>query len=106
MVSRLFGGTVVTLSPAQTIIQYKIPLRRSKEVFPTSTLHSFRFVERSREVPVQNKFGQNEVQFDQYHWTRYFGSGVTREEAKALITKMTEVYPFPSYPADRVRSRS
>ena len=62
-----------------------------KEVFPTATLHSFRFVEPSGERPVQNKIGQNEVQFGQAHWTRHIGEGITREEAEALIAKMIEV---------------
>jgi hypothetical protein len=97
MTPLLFGETVVTLSSAEMTIKYKFSPRRSKEIFPTSTLHSFHFVERSGEVPVQNKAGLNEIQFGQTHWTRYFGAGVTREEAEAIIAKMTEVYPFPRY---------
>jgi hypothetical protein len=95
MVPRLFGKTVVTLNPVKTTIGWNARLGSSKDVFPTATLHSFRFVERSGDVPVQNKIGQNEVQFCDSHWTYYFGTGVTREEAQALIAKITEVYPFP-----------
>jgi hypothetical protein len=40
LVPRLFGETVVTLSPAQITIERNSRLRRSKEVFPTTTLHS------------------------------------------------------------------
>ncbi len=97
MVPRLFGKTTVMLSPAQITIEWNMRLRCSKEAFATATLHSFRFVERSGEVPVQNKIGQNEVQFGQSHWIRRIGEGVTREEAEALIAKLTEVYPFPRY---------
>lgn len=96
IVPRLFGETVVTLSPAQIIIEWNPRIRRSKEVFATATLHSLRFVERSGGVPVQNKIGQNEIQFGQTHWTRSFAEGVTRKEAEVLIAKMIEVYPFPS----------
>ena len=95
MVPRLFGKTVVTLNPVKTTIGWNARLGSSKDVFPTATLHSFRFVERSGDVPVQNKIGQNEVQFCDSHWTRFFGVGITREEAQALIAKITEVYPFP-----------
>jgi hypothetical protein len=85
------------LSPAQVLFEYKTPLRRSKEVFPTAAMHSFRFVEWCREAPVQNKIVQNEVQFGQTHWTRYFGEGITCEEAEALIARMMGAYPFPQY---------
>jgi hypothetical protein len=95
IVPGLFGNTVVTLSPPKTTIKWNARFGSSTDVFPTATLHSFRFVERSGNVPVQNKIGQNEIQFCDSHWTHYFGTGVTREEAQALIAKITEVYPFP-----------
>jgi len=95
MVPRLFGKAVVTLSPTKTTIKWNARLGSSTNVFPTATLHSFRFVEPAGNIPVQNKIGQNEIQFCDSHWTHYFGTGVTREEAQALIAKITEVYPFP-----------
>lgn len=97
MVPSLFGNTVVTLSPVKTTFKWNARLRIWKDVFPSETLHSFRFVERSGEVPVQNKIGQNEIQFCDSHWTHYLGTGVSREEAEALIAKLLEAYPFPMY---------
>jgi hypothetical protein len=47
MVPRLFGETVVKLSPAQISIEWNSRIGRSKEVFSSPTLHSLRFVERS-----------------------------------------------------------
>jgi hypothetical protein len=97
IVPRLFGKTVVTLSPSQFVIEWNPRIRSATEVFPTAILHSFRFVERSSDVLVQNKIGQNEVQFRDTHWTHDLGTGVTRAEAEALIAKMMEVYPFPQH---------
>ena len=88
MVPRLFGKTVVTLGPVKVTIEWNGRLGSSKEVFPTQTLHSFRFV-------VQNKIGQNEIQFCDSHWTHYFAVGIKREEAEALLSKLMEFYPFP-----------
>ena len=96
MVPRLFGETVVTLSPTQITIEWNTRIRRLKEVFPTATVRAIRFVERTDEVAVKNKIAQNEIQFVQAQSTHHFGEGLTREEAETLIAKMTEVYPFPS----------
>jgi hypothetical protein len=95
-VPRLFGATIVTLSPDQITVEWNSRLRRDKGVFPTATLRGFRFVERSDEVPLKNRLGQNEVQFVQAQSICHFGEGITREEAEALICKMVEVYSFPS----------
>jgi len=93
---RLFGETVVTLNPAKFTIEWNAPLSRSTEVFPTATLQCFRFVESPGERPIQNKIGQNEIQFAQPHQTRSFGEGVTREEAEAFISKIRQVLPVPA----------
>jgi hypothetical protein len=95
-VPRLFGATIVTISPDQITVEWNSRLRRDKGVFPTATLRGFRFVERSDEVPLKNRLGQNEVQFVQAQSICHFGEGITREEAEALICKMVEVYSFPS----------
>lgn len=100
MIPRVFGETVVNMTPVQLTIEWKMRLRRSKDVYPTATLHSLRFIEHSGEISVQNKLGQNEIQFGHAHWTSHFGAGVTREEAEALITKMNQVYPFSSSSAN------
>lgn len=92
IVPRLFGETFVLLSPIQIAVEWNARIWRSKEVFPTAVLHSFRFVERSSEIPVQNKIGQNEIHLGQTPWTRSFAEGVTREEAEALNAKMMEFY--------------
>lgn len=97
VIPRIFGETVVTMSPDQTTIEWNARASRSKAALPTAILHNFRFVERSSKTPVQNKFRQNEIQVGQTHWTRSFGEGVTREEAEALIAKMNEIYPFPKH---------
>jgi hypothetical protein len=96
MIPRLFGATVVTLSPDRLMIEWNLRIRRNKSVFPTATIRGFRFVERSGKVPLKNRFGQNEVQFVQAQSTCHFGEGITREEAEALIHKIVEVYSFPS----------
>lgn len=97
MTKGLFGQTVLTLSPTRIAIEWNARLWHSKEVCSTETVYSFRFADPSEGVPVQNKVGQNEIQFTSTDGTHTFGTGVTREEAEVLITKMMEVYPFPKY---------
>jgi hypothetical protein len=94
-VPRLFGATVVSLSPDWITIEWNSRIRRDKDVFPTATVRGFRFIDRLGDVPLRNRIGQNEVQFVQAQSTNHLGEGVTREEAEALINKMVEIYPFP-----------
>jgi len=97
IVPLLFGETIVKLSPAQITIVRNSRIRHWKQIAPTGNLHRMRFVEQSGQIPIQNEIGQNEIQFREANSTRFFGAGVTREEASALIAKMMEVYPFPTH---------
>lgn len=96
VIPRLFGRTLVTVSPSNLTIQWKsrIWLRSKKEVYSTGDVHSLRFVEKSGKHRIQNEHGQSEIQFREDYRPLYFGTGVTSDEAQALIAKMIKVYPF------------
>ncbi len=92
IIAKLFGKTVVLLSAANMAIERKAVIRRSsKEVFFTAGLHNLIYVEKSGSIPVQNKIGQNEIQFGVGRGSQSFASGITREEGEALIAKMNEI---------------
>jgi hypothetical protein len=94
MIPRLFGETIVTLTPAQIMIVWNIRIRHWTQTAPTVNLQSIDFIERSGKMPIQNKIGQNEIQLRGTNSILSFGEGVTREEASALIAKMMEFDPY------------
>lgn len=95
MIPRLFGRTLVTVSPSNLTIQWKSRIWRSKkEVYSTGDVHSLRFVEKPGKHTIQNELGQSEIQFREDYRPLYFGTGVTSDEAQALIALMMKVYPF------------
>lgn len=89
---RALGKTVITLSTDSIVIDRGSPLKRSKESYPVSIIQGFSFVERSGNAPMRNKVGQNEIQFSRSNSADYFGTGITREEASALMAKVNEFY--------------
>lgn len=101
--------TVLTLTPSHLAAdESRSPATGSREIrtFKTASLNHLRFVRYSPEtkirslpgMPVRIDLRQNEIQFDRDFITYAFGTGITQEEANALIARMMEIYPFPNSP--------
>lgn len=98
--SMLAYRTILTLDPTKLESEYsRWYWKRGGATYPTAHLHDLRFVKSTRGAETRNGLRLNEIQFDIGRATEYFATGITQEEATALIAKMMEVYPFPNYPA-------
>jgi hypothetical protein len=100
LLSILANRTILTLDPTKLELEFRRwNWKRGRETYLTTHLHDLRFAKSTRGAETQNGLRLNEIQFDDYLATQYFATGITQEEATALIAKMMEVYPFPKYTA-------
>lgn len=72
--------------------------QRKRVLYSTANLFDLRFVKAESGADIRNPYRLDEIQFDKNLEVQFIAPGITGEEAKALIERMNEIYPFPKYP--------
>jgi hypothetical protein len=92
------GETVVTLNPPEVRIASRVfGVDLSVRTFHTDQIHRMRFVEAKRMATQRSVLNPNSsyIRFEVNDRARKFAKGVSKDEARALIDKMLQVYQFP-----------
>jgi hypothetical protein len=92
------GETVVTLNPPEVKIQTRVfGVNLSTRTLQTNQINRMKFIPPSRFVTQRSVLNPNSsrIQFLVNDRPQSFAKGVSKDEARALIDKMLQVYEFP-----------
>jgi len=92
----LGGKTNLILTRTELILQRKVfGLVLSTRIFQTGTVEHLRYEPPEYTCDAESGYTPSRIKFDANGTTRSFATGISDDEAFALIDRMMEVYEFP-----------